>query len=84
MPVPGNGTRAGSVPLDALDAEQTADLLAAAAALAGALAGDPGAEAACAELAGDWPDLAGLHIALAVAAADLDEAIEQHTGILHS
>jgi hypothetical protein len=84
MPVPGNGTRAGSVPLDALDAEQTADLLAAAAGLAGELAGHPDAEAACAALATDWPDLAGLHIALAIAAADLDEAIEAHTGILHS
>ncbi len=84
MPVPGSGTQAGSVPLDALDAGQVADLLAAAAALAGALAGQPAAEAACAELAADWQDLAELHIALAVAAADLDEAIEQHTGILHS
>ncbi len=83
MPVPGNGTRAGSVPLDALDAEQTADLLAAAAALAGALAGQPEAEAAFAALAADWPDLAELHIALAIAAADLDEAIEACTGILH-
>ena len=42
MPLPGNGTRTGSVPLDALDAEEIADLLAAAAALAGALAGQPG------------------------------------------
>jgi len=83
MPVPGNGARAGSVPLDALDAEQAADLLAAAAALAGALAGQPEAEAACAELAADWQNLAELHIALAIAAADLDEAIEEHTGILH-
>jgi hypothetical protein len=83
MPVPGNGTPAGSVPLDALDAGQTADLLAAAAALAGALAGHPDAEAACARLATDWHDLAELHIALAIAAADLDEAIDAHTGILH-
>src|SRR6202022_3551736 len=83
MPVPGNGARAGSVPLDALDAEQAADLLAAAAALAGALAGQPEAEAACAELAADWQNLAELHIPLAIAAADLDEAIEEHTGILH-
>ena len=45
MPVPGNGVQAGSVPLDALDAGQVADLLA--------------------------------------AAADLDEAIAEHTGILH-
>jgi hypothetical protein len=83
MPVPGNGNRAGSVPLDALDAEQVADLLGAAAGLAGALAGQPAAEAACAELSADWQDLAGLHIALAIAAADLDEAIAEHTGILH-
>ena len=52
MPVPGNGARAGSVPLDALDAEEIADLLGCAAAVAGALAGDPAAEAACAGLAG--------------------------------
>ena len=83
MPLPGNGTRAGSVPLDAIDAEEIADLLGCAAALAGALAGDPAAEDACAGLAGDWQDLAGLHVALAIAAADLDEAIGQHTGILH-
>jgi hypothetical protein len=83
MPVPGNGTPAGSVPLDALDAGHVADLLASAAALAGALAGQPGAEAACAELAQDFDGLAELHIALAIAAADLDEAIDQHTGIVH-
>ena len=83
MPVPGNGVRCGSVPLDALDAEQVADLLAAAAVLAGALAGQPDAEAACAEAAPDYGDLAELHIALAIAAADLDEAIEAHTGIVH-
>jgi hypothetical protein len=83
MPVPGNGVRAGSVPLDALDAEQVADLLGAAAALAAALAGQPEAEAACAEAAPDCDGLAGLHIALAVAAADLDEAIGECTGILH-
>ena len=45
--------------------------------------GSPTAEAACAELAADWQDLADLHIALAIAAADLDEAIAEHTGILH-
>jgi hypothetical protein len=83
MPVPGNGTPAGSVPLDALDAGQVADLLADAAALAGALAGQPEAEAACAELAADWAGLEDLHIALAIAAADLDDAIGQHTGLLH-
>jgi hypothetical protein len=83
MPVPGNGARAGSVPLDALDAEEIADLLSCAAALAGALAGDPAAEDACAELAPDRDGLEDLRIALAIAAADLDDAIEAHTGILH-
>jgi hypothetical protein len=83
MPVPGNGVPAGSVPLDALDAGQVADLLAAAAAVTGALAGEPAAEAACADAAPDYDDLEELHIALAVAAADLDDAIAEHTGILH-
>jgi hypothetical protein len=83
MPLPGNGTRAGSVPLDALDAEEIADLLGCAAAVAAALAGDPAAEGACAGLAGDWQDLEGLHAALAIAAADLDDAIAEHAGILH-
>jgi len=83
MPLPGNGTPAGSVPLDALDAGQVADLLADAAALAGALAGQPEAEAACAELAAGWDGLEDLRIALAIAAADLDDAIEAHTGVLH-
>ena len=83
MPVPGNGVPAGSVPLDALDAGQVADLLAAAAAVAGALAGEPAAEAACADAAPDYDGLEELHIALVVAAADLDDAIAEHTGILH-
>jgi hypothetical protein len=83
MPVPGNGTLAGSVPLDALDAAQVADLLADAAALAGALSGQPEAEAACAELAPDRAGLEDLRIALAIAAADLDDAIAEHAGILH-
>jgi hypothetical protein len=83
MPLPGHGTPAGSVPLDAIDAEELADLLAGAAGIAGALAGSPAAEAACAEHAPGWPDLTGLHFALAIAAADLDEAVAQHTGILH-
>jgi len=83
MPLPGNGTRAGSVPLDALDAEDIADLFVCAASVAAALAGDPAAEGACAGLAGDWQDLEGLHAALAIAAADLDDAIAEHTGILH-
>jgi hypothetical protein len=83
MPVPGNGVPAGSVPLDAIDAGQVADLLAGAAALAGALAGQPAAEAACADAAPDFDGLEDLHIALAIAAADLDDAIEACTGILH-
>jgi hypothetical protein len=84
MPVPGNGVPAGSVPLDAIDAGQVADLLAGAAAVAGALAGQPAAEAACAEAAPDFDGLEDLRIALAIAAADLDDAIEAHTGILHA
>jgi hypothetical protein len=83
MPLPGNGTPAGSVPLDAIDAGQVADLLAAAAAVTGALAGEPAAEEACAGAAPDYDGLSDLHIALAVAAADLDDAIAEHTGILH-
>jgi hypothetical protein len=83
MPVPGNAVRAGSVPLDALDAEEIADLLGHAALVAGALAGEPGAEALNAELAPDGRSLAELHIGLAIAAASLDQAIEDHTGILH-
>ena len=83
MPLPGNGARAGSVPLDAIDAEDIAGLLADAAAVTGALAGQPAAEAACAETVPDRDGLEDLHIALAIAAADLDDAIGQHTGILH-
>ena len=78
----GQRVRAGSVPLDALDAEEIADLL-----------GPPPWWPV------RWPatrrprrlrraraegrSLAGLHVGLAIAAADLDEAIEDHTGILH-
>ena len=83
MPLPGNGTPAGSVPLDAIDAAHVADLLAGAAGIAGALAGQPDAEAACAEHAPGWQDLADLHVSLAIAAADLDEAIADCTGLLH-
>ena len=83
MTVPGSGTRCGGVPLDGIDAEHIADLLAGAAAITGALAGTADAEAAFAGLAGDWDDLEQLHLALAVAAADLDEQIEQHTAIVH-
>jgi hypothetical protein len=82
MPLPPDGALAGSVPLDAIDAGHVADLLAAAA-LAAALVGQPAAEAACADAAPDCDGLEDLHIALAVAAADLDEAIAGHNGILH-
>lgn len=81
MPI-GNGTPAGSVPLDAIDAVQVAGLLAEAAALAAALAGNPAAEAACAGAAPDRDGLDELHVALAVAAADLDDAIAEHAGLL--
>ena len=83
MPLPGNATPAGAVPLDALDAAEIADLLAGAAGIAGALAGQPAAEAACAEHAPGWQDLTDLHFSLAIAAAGLDEAVGQHTGLLH-
>lgn len=83
MPLPGNGTPAGAVPLDALDAAEIADLLAGAAGVAGALAGQPDAEAACAQHAPGWADLTDLHFSLAIAAAGLDEAVGQHTGLLH-
>jgi hypothetical protein len=83
MPLTGNGTPAGSVPLDAIDAGEIAGLLADAAMLAGALAGHPAAEAACAELVPGRDGLDDLHVALAIAAADLDDAIAEHTGILH-
>jgi hypothetical protein len=83
MPLTPNGTPAGSVPLDALDAGEIAGLLAAAAAIAGALAGQPEAEAACADAAPDRDGLEDLHLALAIAAADLDDAIAEHTGLLH-
>jgi len=83
MPLPGHGTPAGSVPLDAIEAEQIAGLLADAAALTAALAGQPAAEAACADAAPDRDGLDDLHIALAVAAADLGDAITEHAGTLH-
>jgi hypothetical protein len=67
MPLRGNGTRAGSVPLDAIDAEEIADLLGCAAAALAAVVGDPAAADACAGLAGDWEDLEGLHAAVALA-----------------
>jgi hypothetical protein len=78
MPLPPDGAPAGSVPLDAIDAGRVADLLAGAAALAAALVGQPAAEAACADAASDYDGLEDLHIALAVAAADLDQAIAGH------
>src|SRR6266702_3269502 len=58
MPLPGNGTRAGSVPLDALDAEEIADLLGCAAAVAAALAG---LHAALASAAADLDDAIAEH-----------------------
>ena len=82
MPLSGNGTPGGSVPLDAIDAGQIAGLLAEAAAVTAALAGNPDAEAACADAAPDRDGLDELHVALAVAAADLDDAIAEHTAIL--
>ena len=66
MPI-GNGTPAGSVPLDAINAVQVAGLL---------------AEAACADAAPDRDGLDDLHVALAVAAADLDDAIAEHADVL--
>ena len=83
MPLPGRGTPAGSVPLDAIEAEEIAGLLAEAAAVTAALAGNPAAEAACADAAPDRDSLDDLQLALAVAAAGLDDAIAEHTGILH-
>ena len=77
-----HGAPAGSIPVDVLDAEEIAGLLAEAAALAAELAGDPAAEAACAEAAPDRDGLGDLHIALAIAAADLDDAIAGHAGLL--
>ncbi|HEX8008202.1 MAG TPA: hypothetical protein VF482_17440 [Trebonia sp.] len=83
MPLPPEGTPAGSVPLDALEAEEIAGLLAAAAAVTASLAGQPDAEAACAGAAPDYDGIGDLHMALAIAAAGLDEAIAEHTGLLH-
>jgi len=83
MPLRGKSTPAGSVPVDALDAEEIAGLLAAAAAVAGSLAGQPDAEAACAEAAPDYDGIGELGMALAIAAADLDDAIAGHAGLLH-
>jgi hypothetical protein len=83
MPLPPQGTPAGSVPLDALEAEEIAGLLAAAAAVTASLAGQPDAEAACADAAPDYDGIGDLHMALAIAAAGLDEAIAEHTGLLH-
>ena len=75
--------RAGSVPLDALDAEEIADLLGRRRlAVAGALAATRPPRRLRRARPG-WPTLAELHVGLAVAAADLDQAIDDHTGILH-
>ena len=51
--------------------------------MAGALAGDEAAQAACGGLCADWQTLTGLHAALAVAGTDLAEAIDEHTGIVY-
>jgi hypothetical protein len=83
MALTGNGTPAGSVPLDAIEAQEIAGLLADAAAVTAALAGQPAAEDACADAAPDRDSLDDLHLALAVAAAALDDAIAEHTAILH-
>jgi hypothetical protein len=82
MPLTPNGTPAGSVPLDATDAGQIAGLLGEAAAVTAALAGQPDAGAACADAAPDRDGPDELRIALAAAAADLGDAIAEHTAIL--
>jgi hypothetical protein len=83
MPIPAGAVAAGSVPLDAYDAEHVADLLAHAALVIGALAGEPGVEALNIELAPDADrSLTQLHTELACAQADLEEAIASHTGIM--
>jgi hypothetical protein len=60
-----------AITLDVTDAAEIAGLLADAAMLAGALAGDPAAEAAHADLDASGRDLAGLSAELAAAADDL-------------
>lgn len=83
MPIPAGGARLGAVPLQADDAEHVADLLAHAASVIGALAGDHDAEALNTHVAPDPArDLAQLHLELALAGADLDEAIAAHTGTI--
>jgi hypothetical protein len=73
----------GSVSLDVYDAEHVADLLAHAALVIGALAGQPAAEALNTELAPDpHRSLTHLQVELACAHADLDEAIAAHTGTI--
>ena len=83
MPLTGNGTPAGSVPLDALDAEEIAGLLAAPPPWPGRWPASPRPRPPARSAAPDWDGLEDLHIALAIAAADLDDAIAEHTGILH-
>lgn len=82
VPVAGNTVRVGSVPIDALDAEEIADLLGHAALVIGALAGHTDVEALNVELAPRPRSLTDLHMGLALAVADLDEAIETHTGVM--
>lgn len=82
MPIPERGVAVGSVPLDALEAGQVADLLSHAAQVIGALAGQADAEALNEQLAPGGRSLTELHLDLALAVADLDEAIDTHTGTL--
>lgn len=70
--MPASQVPSGTIPLDVLDAAEIGGLLAAAAMLAGALAGDPAAEAALADLDPGGRDLAGLAAEFAAAADDLE------------
>jgi hypothetical protein len=83
VPIPAGGVRVGSVSLDAYDAEHVADLLAHAALVIGALAGQAEFEAVNTELAPDpGRSLTQLQVELACAQADLDEAVAAHTGTM--
>jgi hypothetical protein len=74
----------GSVPLDALDAEEIIDLLEHAAVVIGQLAGQQMAELVNAEHAPGERSLAELSIDLALAAADLSDAAAEHTALTPS
>ena len=80
MPLPGNGTRRIG-PADALDARRSRP----AGSAPRSPAPWPGSRRPRQprEHAPGWDGLADLHFALAIAAAGLDEAIEEHTGLLH-